>query len=823
MIASGVAVMVTAALAAADSARAQVAGPTAAASKAPDATPIAEVTVTAVKRQDLLVNVPVAASALGYTQLQQYATNDLASLGAQLPQVDLVETGGGNSGASFSIRGVGNLAVDYGNEQPVALVIDGMQLTRGHAIDMGAFDVAQVEVLEGPQALFFGKNSPAGVVSLSTVSPGHTLEGYARAGYEAATRMPFGEFAVSVPVADTLSFRFALRYSNMLGGTVRNAAQPTPDPFPGETAFTLPGASAPYRPETKFVIGRFTAVWRPNDAFDATLKFAGSYEHDDGESQVNGVAACAPQYSHPTTVDLLAPSLSYQDPFGGCLANGVISNGNAPPQVTSHFLGGPADGQPFGADRSYLTSLTMNYRVGRVTLTSVTGFYDAVQAGFDNYDLTVYAQALDAQRDDNRTFTQEIRASSAFEGSLNFAAGGFYEYDDRFLNNTDKIFPLGPYPGAGPYSGMYNTLALTADNRGVSYSLFGQLTWKILPTLELAGGARWSHDSKTTDAVNTFNYLDLLFTGPLAAYNPFAPAGEHFLPHVSESDTSPEVTLTWRPRPGLTLYGAYKEGYLAGGSSNPGNLSNYDVLCAADPKCVNPASLLEYKPEKAEGGEIGAKASLLSGSLYADMTLYRYEFSNLQVTSFDAATTSFFTTNAASALDEGFEFKARYNVNRDLQVHGFVAYTDLYFERYPGAECYSGQSVAAGCVGGVQDLSGAAYGGAPWELNFGLNYRRPLREGWDLALAGDVYCHSRTPRPNNDPYATGGDAYCQGNASLRVYQDHGPWEVALISTNLGDNRYVYPAATGKPLGAPGDLSSVVGPPREVTLQLTYRF
>jgi outer membrane receptor protein involved in Fe transport len=173
------------ALTAAGAVRAQTAAPSSGAA-AQNATTIAEVTVTAEKRQERLIDTPVAASALNYRQLQTYADTDLESIGSQLPQVQLVETGGSSAGAALSIRGVGNLAVDYGTEEPVALVIDGMQLTRGHAIDMGAFDIGQVEVLEGPQALFFGKNSPAGVVALSTVSPGRTYEGYVRAGYEVA-------------------------------------------------------------------------------------------------------------------------------------------------------------------------------------------------------------------------------------------------------------------------------------------------------------------------------------------------------------------------------------------------------------------------------------------------------------------------------------------------------------------------------------------------------------------------------------------------------------------------------------------------------------
>ncbi len=105
----------------------------------------------------------------------------------------------------------------------------------------------------------------------------------------------------------------------------------------------------------------------------------------------------------------------------------------------------------------------------------------------------------------------------------------------------------------------------------------------------------------------------------------------------------------------------------------------------------------------------------------------------------------------------------------------------------------------------------------------GGNYRHELSQGWDLGLAGDLYCRTRTPRPNNDPFAPGGEGRCLVNASLRIYQGQGPWEFAVIGTNLGDTRYGLPATTGKPLGAPGDLSGIVGPPREVTLQATYRF
>jgi hypothetical protein len=83
-------------------------------------------------------------------------------------------------------------------------------------------------------------------------------------------------------------------------------------------------------------------------------------------------------------------------------------------------------------------------------------------------------------------------------------------------------------------------------------------------------------------------------------------------------------------------------------------------------------------------------------------------------------------------------------------------------------------------------------------------------------------CAGGTPpfagRGDDDDIAQ--DPQCSNPASLR---DDGPWELAVIATNVGDERYVYPVATGKPLGAPGDLTGVVGPPREVTLQVTWRF
>ena len=141
---------------------------------------LSEIVVTARKREERLIDVPVAVTEVSSATLNEVPTTSLTQIGNLVPGVSLERMGGGSTGAAFEIRGVGQLAQDFNSEQPVALNIDGVQVTKGPAGQIVFFDLQDVEVLEGPQALFFGKNSPAGVVSLNSASPGSTEEGYPR-------------------------------------------------------------------------------------------------------------------------------------------------------------------------------------------------------------------------------------------------------------------------------------------------------------------------------------------------------------------------------------------------------------------------------------------------------------------------------------------------------------------------------------------------------------------------------------------------------------------------------------------------------------------
>lgn len=88
-----------------------------------------------------------------------------------------------------------------------------MSFQRSHVLDVGFFDLQSVEVLKGPQSLYFGKNSPAGVIGVTSKSPtiGSDMESFVRASYKFVSEDPMIEAGISFPLGDTIAMRFAGR------------------------------------------------------------------------------------------------------------------------------------------------------------------------------------------------------------------------------------------------------------------------------------------------------------------------------------------------------------------------------------------------------------------------------------------------------------------------------------------------------------------------------------------------------------------------------------------------------------------------------------
>ncbi len=781
-----------------------------------------EVTVTARKKEERLIDVPVVASVLGAEQLARYNTNDLEQLSTQVPGVQIFHADGGGGGGGISIRGVGQLAVDYGAEEPVAVVVDGMAFTRGHILDTGFFDMQSVEVLKGPQSLFFGKNSPAGVINVTSALPDSQFGGYLRASYEFKTEDPVIEGVVSIPVSSKLAFRIAARAEDMQGGWLTNTAVPIlNNPLPGQSGLIIPGASYKTYPQTKELLGRITMVWKPTDRFTLTLKAFGSVRHDNDGAPVS-LGGCAdgvgghPYYDGiPDTTQTCTGQLHW-----------TINDALPPTEVAQTLAGLPPGSKFFMNSVNYIYTLNMTYNFDKFDVTSTTGVWDHREREYTGYSYDSYAGIVSKQGESGAQYTEEIRLQSKFEGPVNFTLGGYMEKDQYNHYAPITLLPLGKSQLPGPYFGTYMTWNNIEENSNQSYSVFGQVNWKILSNLELAGGARWSHEDRNALIFNDFNAFDFL----PSTFNPFSPAGVYYRPSLSYENVSPEATLTWHPRKDMTVYGAYKTGYLAAGISNPGSVPNLTHLPGnPNPTAAQQNAALIFGGETVKGFEVGVKGSFLDGRLSGDIDAFRYTYENLQVAVFNPQTINFSTQNAASAVNEGFEGQAAFKVTPEFTLRGAFSYAYLQYESYANAQCYPGQTAALGCltgtIGGVttkfQDQSGHPYGDGPFTFSVGASYDHQINDKWSVLATADVQYNSQGYDILGQP-GTRTHEHAILNMSARLYDHDRKWEVALIGTNLTDTIYADPYGN-KPLGNVGDLTAYLHPPREVTLQVTRHF
>ncbi|WP_156680874.1 TonB-dependent receptor [Sphingomonas profundi] len=752
-----------------------------------------DIIVTARKKDERLLDVPVAVTALGSADLNRYASTSLSKIGEQIPQVAFDKVGGGGNGATFSVRGVGSASGDKGIEQTVAVNIDGVQSSRGKLSILSFFDVQQVEVLKGPQALFFGKNSPGGVISVRSVDPGRTLEGYARAGYEFKANERFVEGAIGGPLSDTLGLRIALRGSKQRGW-IRNNAVAGPSPF--DPANPLVPADR-YAPAEKNVLGRATLLWKPTEDFSANLKvfLADVKENNETAWQVK----CGP--------GTVPSDFGVPDPNNDCKVDGNRSAGALPPAVAQGYPGA-RDGQPYADTRAALSSLTLNYDAGPLGVTSVTGFYIFNTKPFDNFDGTVFARQVGFNPERTRSFSEELRVASSFDGPLDFTAGAYFETQKR---HSAGYGTTGDFT-ADPRNGQTNTWSRLDRATTDTYSVFGQLSYAITDTLDLTGGARYTNERKKLNIGNAF-----INTGQFLA--PGVPAAVLFLPEGifidtsrSDNNVSPEATLTWKPRQNLMIYGAYKSGFKSGG------LSSSSILAASATR-----ENLRFRPEKAKGGEIGAKGEFFDRRFTITAAIYRYTYTDLQSTSFDAVNFAFRIKNAGAARTTGAEIDLQLRVSEALRLTAAAGYNRARYTDFVGADCYAGQTVAQGCINGLQDLTGEQLPRAPnFAGNAGFIYDSPITEGIGLGLTGNAaYTDSYWINTTNNPLARQGN-FWRLNASVRLHETDDKWELAFIGRNL-TNKYYGVYAPDKPGDGVGQVLIGTARPRELLLQGTVRF
>jgi iron complex outermembrane receptor protein len=781
---------------------------------------IEQVIVTARKREESILKTPVIEVVISGAQLRQYQTNDLKSLETQVPGL-LVGSTIGSTGTQISLRGVGTSTLNAGIDQSVSLDLDGLQVSQGLAYYGGMFDVAQVEVLKGPQALFYGKSSPGGVVSLHSTDPTDVFELIARAAYEPVSDQKQGEFIVSGPVTDTLALRLATLISGETG-YFNNTAVGDP---------VLGGASPRYQhaPNTDHYIIRGTAIWNPIEALQVKLKANYTEMNLNGTSGEEQYSSCPGGVSNPLDA-IFGFNVPFLSPTENCRAD---RNFAIVDLAKSGFPFLPNNGVPYLNLVQIYGTLEADYKIENgLTLTSLTGFYHMQEADVGNDGDSEEAGPTVAAFENfhRRDWTEELRLTSEFSSPVNFTAGAFIQ-DARFFSRNTAYTNLAlPFP----FTAFPPTLIDGREEVNIhTTSLFGQLLWKIIPEVEFSGGARWTYEERTLSDINYLISPEIVQAG---------------VPKISSYHLNPEFSLTYTPTDELTVYASYKQ------ASKSGSFNTSQP--------VTPGGDVSFRDEGAKGEEGGIKGLLLDHTLSFNVDGYHYDYTNLQVGEAIVQNGQIIseTLNAASSEVYGIEFQGTYDVPEieGLDLHADVNWNHARFSSFPAAPCWGGQTISQGCnqdfnptaspglfapfVGAytAQSLSGRPLIRAPeWTTTFGFDYSMPAFGDWTLSIGSNTNFTSQYQTDLIERGDTVQRAFFKTNLNITLKSPGDDWELAFIGNDLNDaimtsNCINAPLRSGLFFGGwkgttisgpfgQDQIACNFDPGRELWLRATYRF
>ncbi|MEK9871509.1 MAG: TonB-dependent receptor plug domain-containing protein, partial [Gammaproteobacteria bacterium] len=250
-----------------------------------------EVIVTARQQAEGLQDVPVTIAAMTEEDLDRYNITNLVDAAKMVPNMVIAQGGSGN-GSSLRLRGIGSSSISAAFDHSVAINLDGVVVNRGRFIHNSYMDMSQLEVLKGPQSLYFGKSATAGVVSIMTNDPGDEFEFQLSGGVETEYDGTFYEMVISGPLTDTLGARLAIGGSKNDELFENYSAENDPNA-------AINGAEKYYGDESTNM--RLTLVWEPTDNFKAKLKYNYSEFDNDGAGTAYTEEVC-PEGAHQPTL-----------------------------------------------------------------------------------------------------------------------------------------------------------------------------------------------------------------------------------------------------------------------------------------------------------------------------------------------------------------------------------------------------------------------------------------------------------------------------------------------------------------------------------------
>lgn len=776
-----------------------------------------EVLVTAQKREQNLLDVPISVNALAGEKIDQNSITGMERMADYIPSLNMTQTG---IGTTISIRGISS-GVNQGFEQSAAQFVDGVHFGRAQLSRAPLFDVERVEVLRGPQSILFGKNSTAGAISITTARPTNEFNAKVSGLYEPEHGEQDLRAVVSGPLGGDFSGRLAVLDRSM-DGYYHNTTRQRDET--GE--------------EDQLVRG--TLLWQPGDRWDITLKLEESSFDREGRNL---------EVVNP--VELPQAPASYAEVLAG------ITN-QMPQYETPYMLDTQQDFErQSNGDYSYNDTrnamLEVDTELAGHELTSVTGYTEYEYEELCDCDFVGVPLFNILSNEDYSQWSQELRISSPQTGFFSYLGGVFYQSGDLAFDDQIRVpAENNVLTPALEASGVDGATALngTSSQRDFQQdsdiaAVFFQGTFELPADLRLILGGRYTDEEKTAsrrqyhtvpnpqtgdmverpvgDPTDPFNGLYGLFN-----IEPYETIRET----RSESDFTPSVTLQWDLNSTDMLYASYTTGYKSGGfdvrsNSHPNPAVNNAVNASADPENPQPITgVFEFEDEQVTNYELGGKFSFAGGRAELNAALFYTDFEDLQTSQFDGAF-SFNVTNAAEASIQGLELDGRWAATEQLTLSGGFAWLDFEYDDFPTAQCYFGQAEQPGQI--HCDASGKTREFTP-ELqgNLSTNHRMPLGAGLTLDSTLDlIYSDEYLATPTLDPRMEQ-DSYVKLNGRLALSGRDDRWEVALVGKNLTDEDIVsyangLPVATVLTQGTASGYYAFYERPRSIALQGTLRF
>ncbi|MGA1423968.1 MAG: TonB-dependent receptor [Steroidobacteraceae bacterium] len=484
-----------------------------------------EIVVTAQRREQRLMDVPIAITALSGSALSRRGVTDVQAMEGFTPNLQISPTPGNSTAAQLAIRGgvTANPALTW--DPAVGIYVDGVYVgkTQGALFDLVEID--RIEVLRGPQGTLWGRNTLAGAFNIVTRKPTGEASGSASVQIgNYGTRN--GRISIDLPTIGQAKVNLALA-TQQRDGWIDNAATHYPIP-PGRQVST----SELNNVDNKSA--RLAIDLPLSESVD--LAYRGDYNDIDQNA------------SHSQLYRSLLPFLT-------------------PYVATSRQDKATVDGPSFERSKTQGHSLTLEWRVNETnTLKSITSQRKLTWEDGLDLDGSPLDIAHTQRLSDYDASSQEVQWIGR-AGKLNYVAGLYYFEDDGFTDNPQAFF-MEFGPGAGvQFKSQYG---FTTKAK----ALFGQLEYSLSEQWSLTAGLRYTDEEKTIDRcaglVGIFDYV---------------PCGTRA--KTSFSDTTPLAILTWKPNPSLSAYFKYSEGFKSGGfngeAGDPANTIPVNIAQAQTP------------------------------------------------------------------------------------------------------------------------------------------------------------------------------------------------------------------------------------------------